>query len=142
MNEIFFGKIKTMLIKHEGLELKPYIDKVGKLTIGVGRNLEDVGISKQEAMVLLNNDISKAVKELEKYDFWERLDEVRKAVLIDMMFNLGARKFREFKKMIAALRRGDYSEAAKEMRDSLWCEQVGSRCDELSKMMETGEWIV
>lgn len=49
--------LKDMLIRHEGLKLKPYRDTVGKLTIGAGRNLNDLGISEREAMFLLDNDI-------------------------------------------------------------------------------------
>ena len=50
-------RLKDMLIRHEGLKLKPYLCTAGKLTIGVGRNIQDRGITYQEAMMLLENDI-------------------------------------------------------------------------------------
>ena len=56
--------IKDFIIKHEGLKLKPYICPAGKITIGVGRNIEDNGISEDEAMYLLNNDIKRCKTEL------------------------------------------------------------------------------
>lgn len=47
-----------MLIRHDGLRLKPYRDTRNKLTIGVGRNLDDVGITREEALMLPNNEIA------------------------------------------------------------------------------------
>ena len=132
-------KLKEMLIRHEGLKLKPYKDTVGKLTIGVGRNLEDVGISEDEAMYLLENDIKRAEKVAaeccaEHEVLFETLPEDAKLVLVDMAFNLGY-KLKGFKKMFAALARGDFEEAAKEMLDSRWARQVGKRAEELAEIM-------
>jgi len=83
-------KIKELLIKHEGLKLKPYICPAGKLTIGVGRNIEDNGISKDEAMYLLENDIKRCEKELrEIFNDFDSLPDNIKIALIDMIFNMG-----------------------------------------------------
>lgn len=136
-----YEKLKELLIKHEGLRLFPYYDTVGKLTIGVGRNLSDKGISKEEAMILLENDIKDCEKDLEKFDWYKELDEVRKIVILDMCFNLGLPKLLSFKKMIQALRNKDYTRAAHEMLDSKWAHQVGNRALELSEIMRTGEFV-
>ena len=50
-------EVQNMLIRHEGLKLFPYQCPAGKTTIGVGRNLDDKGISEKEAMYMLNEDI-------------------------------------------------------------------------------------
>ncbi len=142
MNKVFLKKIQALLIRHEGLRTHPYRDIVGKLTIGVGRNLDDVGITVEEAMFLLENDIRKAIRDLEAFDFFDKLDDVRQAVLIDMIFNLGKGKFMTFKRMIRALKEGNYDKAAEEMETSKWCNQVGNRCKELVRMMRTGRWII
>ncbi len=132
--------ITDLLIKHEGLRLKPYRDTVGKLTIGVGRNLEDMGITKGEALYLLGNDINRVRLELIKIIEWFlTLNAVRQNVLIDMVFNLGITRFKRFKKLIAAIEAQDWDRAAKEMLDSRWARQVGQRAVELAKMMEDGD---
>ena len=56
-NQIFQDKIIEMLKRHEGLKVFPYHCSQNKLTIGIGRNLDDKGISKDEAYYLLYNDI-------------------------------------------------------------------------------------
>ena len=80
--------LKLMLLRHEGLKLKPYQDTVGKVTVGVGRNLDDVGISREEAMFMLDNDIKKAKLGLaHMFPWYLSLDDVRQAVMVDMTFN-------------------------------------------------------
>lgn len=61
-------QLREQLERHEGLRLKPYKDTVGKLTIGIGRNLDDKGISRKEAFALLDNDIAEVVRQLEQVD--------------------------------------------------------------------------
>lgn len=131
--------IEEQLILHEGLKLKPYRDTVGKLTIGIGRNLDDKGISEDEALFLLRNDITEVREALGKYDWFTALDPVRQKVLIDMAFNLGVAGLLGFKQMIAALERGDYLVAAAEMVNSRWYAQTRLRAIRLVKMMRTGE---
>ena len=135
--------IIKMLIRHEGLRLKPYKDSVGKLTIGVGRNLDDKGITKEEAIHLLLNDIYDTMSDLDRtLPWWRGLDEVRKAILINMCFNLGLPRLMTFRKMLKALEDRNYELAAKEMLDSKWAKQVGNRAIELSEMMRTGKELV
>jgi lysozyme len=128
------------LIQHEGLRLKPYRCSAGKLTIGIGRNIEDVGITEEEALVLLGNDISRVIAEIDKkIPAFSSLDEIRKRVLVDMCFNLGISRLMKFRRMLAALEAGDYAQAAVEMMDSRWARQVGSRAERLKYMMKTGD---
>jgi lysozyme len=129
--------IEKQLIDHEGLEQKVYRCPAGKLTIGVGRNIEDKGITEEEALFLLKNDIAECEEDLRSiFSEYDTLDESRQRVLIDMRFNLGPSRFRMFKKMIAAVKGKDYSRAAAEMKDSNWYRQVGKRAETLAKMME------
>lgn len=123
--------------RHEGLRLKPYRDTVGKLTIGYGRNLEDAGLSPEEAEVLLRNDLFRCEAELREAlgETYEALSPARKAALLDMIYNLGKTRFLGFKKMIAALKAGDFARAAAEMLDSRWAAQVGQRAQFLAEKM-------
>ena len=127
------------LIRHEGLRLRPYTDSVGKLTIGVGRNLDDLGISREEALLLLEHDIARARTELLRcYPWVEQLNPVRQNTLVNMVFNLGLPAFSGFRKMLAALQDGDFQLAAKEMLDSRWASQVHGRANELAEWIERG----
>ena len=132
---------KQMTKDFEGLRLKPYKCTAGKLTIGYGRNLDDVGISQAESDMLFERDFAKAEAEVRRLckEFnidCENLIEQRFYVLTDMMFNLGYGNLSKFKKMLTALSKGDYRAAAKEMLDSQWAKQVGNRAIKLSAMME------
>ena len=120
------------LKRHEGIKLKPYRDTVGKFTIGIGRNLDDVGITEAEAEFLLANDIG--VAEGEARELFRRFDtysDLRQEVLVNMMFNLGRPTLSRFNNMRAALLEDDFDRAADEMKDSRWFRQVGNRAKEL-----------
>lgn len=134
-------KLKQQLIKHEGMALKPYKCTAGKLTIGVGRNLEAKGVSEHEALAMLNNDINETFDRLR--DAWPKiilLDDVRANVLVNMAFNIGVAGLMKFSKMFNALALTDYEQAAKEMLDSKWAQQVGDRAIELAEQMKTGQY--
>lgn len=133
-------KLIKQLKKHEGLELKPYKCTSNKLTIGIGRNLEDVGISEIEAEYLLMNDLDTYMTAAKTYGWYNGLNDARKAVIVSMLFNMGQTNFNKFLKMKQALDVGDFSEAAKQMLSSKWAKQVKGRAVELSKQMETGKW--
>lgn len=127
------------LERDEGVRPFPYTDTVGKLTIGIGRNLTDRGLSADEMEYLLQNDIDLAVDDLNRgAPWWDTLDPVRQRVLVNMCVNLGWPKLRGFVRMLAAARRGDYQAAAAAMRDSLWARQVGARAERLAQLMERG----
>ena len=131
----------AMLQRHEGLRLKPYLCTADKLTIGYGRNLDDMGISEDEALYLLQNDIDACYSELNVFNWFQELDQVRQEALVDMRFNLGLPRFLSFKKMIARLIAKEYSQAAKEIINSLYAKQVGDRANEIAYMIERGEYL-
>ncbi len=132
-------KLLERLIKHEGLRLKPYRCTAGKLTIGIGRNLEDVGITESEAIELLKNDLARCHHEcLHSFWWYHELDETRQGVLLEMCFNLGLKKLKSFRHMLTALSLKDYGLAAREMRSSLWAQQVGQRAKTLADLMQRG----
>jgi len=133
--------LARQLVRHEGLRLYPYKDTKGKLTIGVGRNIEDNGINEQEAMYMLENDIERSRKELENnLPFFNTLNKARQDVLINMCFNMGITSFLEFEKTFEYIEAGDFEAASIEMLDSKWAKKdVGeSRSNELSQQMKTG----
>lgn len=135
------SKLQQILLRHEGLRLKPYKDIEGKLTIGVGRNLGDIGISKDEALYLLRNDMEEKRKECEEaFSWFTSLDQVRQDVLIDMAF-MGIGRLKSFVKMLNYISKGQFNLAAKEMLNSTWAQEVGNRAKEDAQMMESGEYL-
>lgn len=131
--------LANQLVIDEGLRLKPYQDTVGKWTIGVGRNLDDVGISKPEAMMLLGADIDAACAALDKsLPWWRGMSDARQQVLANMCFNLGIERLLGFKNTLAAMQAGRYDEAANGMLASKWALQVGQRARRLADMMKKG----
>lgn len=118
---------ETLITENEALTKTPYKDQAGKLTIGYGRNLEERGIRYNEAELMLANDIEEAHIELKGIDFYSELSDVRKAVLIDMAYNLGFVGLLKFKNMMEALRIKDYDKAAYEIENSKYWNQVGIR---------------
>jgi len=127
-----------MLVRHEGVRLKVYTCPAGKLTIGVGRNLEDAGISEGEAMHMLHSDIASARRKLEANIWYTQLNSNRQAVIINMVINMGYKRFLGFKHMILALAKQDYKKASEEMLNSKWAAQVKGRATELAEMMLKG----
>lgn len=139
MNLTSRALLRKDVMHAEGLRLKPYRDTVGKLTIGYGRNLEDVGITKLEAEVLLDHDLADAEMECRKAFAWfDGLSELRQRVIVEMVFNLGLSRFMEFKATIAALMLRDYETAARQMLASKWAKQVKGRAIRLSEWMRDG----
>lgn len=134
------SKLTEQLKRHEGFRRHPYHCTAGKLTIGYGRNLDDNGISEQEATDMLHQDVKSVRAELEYKPWFAILDRVRQDCIVNMAFNLGVPKLEKFVKMINALSLSDYGAAANEMIDSKWARQVGDRANELATQMKTGEY--
>ena len=150
------------LIEHEGMILTVYEDSLGIETIGIGRNLKDRGITKEEleymdipsmavvyehgiteadARYLALNDIRIVENELCRvHKCVENLDSVRQLILMDMAFNMGVPRLCKFVKMWNAIHEGRFDIAAMEMMDSRWARQVKSRSVKLSEAMRTGEF--
>mgnify|MGYP003135928288 CR=1 FL=1 len=141
--------LEDLLVLHEGLRLHAYDDATGKtiqrgdtlkgnLTIGIGRNLTANGLTKREVVNLLKNDIQTARKKARRYKWFEAMNEVRQAVIVSLIFNVG--NIDSFKKMRAAISVKNYELASIEMLDSLWAEQVGDRAIVLADYFRTGTW--
>lgn len=132
-------ELKLDLMRDEGLELKPYTDTVGKTTIGFGRNLSDVGITKDEAMSMLDHDVDGVVADLDRsLPWWRDMDEGPRRAICNMCFNLGIRRLLGFKKMLAMLEAGEYHTAAHEALDSRWAKQVGDRAERIADLIRCG----
>jgi lysozyme len=134
-----FSNLILILKRHEGFRSKPYRCTAGKLTIGYGRNLDDVGITEVEAEFLLKVDTLRATDSAG--DIFPSIlshTENRQIAIINMVFNLGKTRFKKFRKMIDAIKRGDWESAADEAMDSRWYGQVGARAVEIVGLLRKG----
>ncbi len=126
------------LKRDEGLRLKPYKCSAGKTSIGYGRNLDDVGVSKFEAECMLERDIHVAMTGLDLgLSWWRDLPPPHQRGLVNMAFNLGLTRLMGFRKMLAALEAGDGERAATEALASKWARQVGQRAERIAALYRT-----
>lgn len=134
-------KVVGQLKRDEGYRQHPYTDTVGVLTIGYGFNLLSDGLSEDESAMVLQVRAWKRYLELLKALPWlKTLDEVRQGVLVNMAYNLGVTGLLGFGKMLQCVILGRYADAAVDMLDSRWAEQVGDRAKRLAEQMRTGVW--
>jgi lysozyme len=131
--------LSNQLVNDEGIRLKTYRDTVGKLTIGVGRNLDDVGISTAEAMALLANDLAHVASQLDAaLPWWKSMTDDRQQALANMCFNMGLGTLLTFKTTLGLMQSGNYSAAADAMLNSKWAKQVGARAVRIANQVKGG----
>jgi len=132
-------KLVEELKRDEGVVLTLYKCSANKNTIGVGRNVDDRGITEDESDYLLSNDIDICIKELEStFSWYKNLSDARQRVCINMCFNLGLSRLMGFKKFLAAMEVADWEEAGVQMLDSKWSRQVGARSTRLRDLLLEG----
>ena len=129
------ARLRAELVRDEGLRLRPYRCSAGALTIGVGRNLDDRGITRAEALAMLDADIGAACDDLDRRaPWWRGLPAPARRGLANMAFNLGWPRLSGFRSMLAALEAGDWDRAADEALDSRWAAQVGDRAQRVAAL--------
>lgn len=112
-----------MLEFDEGLRFKPYRCTAGKLTIGVGRNIDDVGISRAEAYILLDNDIARATRDCEEVfgaALWNSWGEVRRLGWVNFRFQLGKGGMLSFRNTLDHARSENWERVEKHLLASKW----------------------
>ncbi|MBR8312374.1 glycoside hydrolase family protein [Burkholderia dolosa] len=130
--------LKAELTLDEGRRSRIYVDTVGKVSGGIGRNLTDKGFRDNEIDLMYQNDIAETEAWLDRnLPWWRSLDPVRQRVMMNMAFNMQG-KLLTFVNTLAAIKRGDYAAAADGMLNSLWAKQVGARATRLASMMRSG----
>ena len=137
-------KTVEQLRRNEGEVLHAYQDHLGFWTIGVGRLIDKRkggGISKEESEMLLRNDIDEVMYELNNRLPWiNNLNAARKAVLMNMGFQLGITGLMGFSKTLSLIEAGDYTQAADQMLRSKWASQTPKRASEMAEQMRSGKW--
>ena len=132
--------LKERIKRHEGKRYQPYEDSEGILTVGYGRNLRDVPFSANEIELMFDNDFLRASLGAESFDAYQQMNEIRRGVLTEMVFQMGVNGVSKFKKFLAASFAHDWTRAADEMLDSRWAKQTPERARELAKLFMRGTY--
>ena len=149
--------IQKLIARHEGSRATVYVDTAGNPTVGIGFNLNRsnaqaaisaigvdydklragvVSLTQAQITALFLSDVAGAISDARRLvSNFDALPSPQQQVVVDMIFNLGAAGFAEFKQTIAAIETGNFSLAAEDMIDSAWCGQVGTRCTDNVALM-------
>lgn len=130
--------VQAWIKKHEKLKLSLYKDTVDKTTIGWGRNIQDNGISVDEAELMFQNDLKQCLSDLKKYDWYNNSPQHIKDCLLDMCFNLGIDRLLTFKNMLKYIEEKNYTQAAIQALNSKWAKQVKTRAIDVATVMRQG----
>lgn len=148
-----------ILIKaEEGLKLTPYRCSENKLTIGYGYNIEayplpaDMAaylkahgvITKEMADKLFEGKYKESVQAAKNIFLtsWPMLGEVRQAVIISMVYQMGEAGFKKFTNTIKYIKLLNWLHAAYQMLQSRWEDQTEDRAHRHALMMATGQWLL
>lgn len=148
---VLASKAGKSTAKYEEFRSTAYHDTEGKLTIGYGFNLdsgrfkqEDVdrwlreGITKEEADQVLKQELERTRAQLEKYEWFQKMDKVRQDAIVDMTYNMGIGWLDKFKNARAALEKGDFDTASAEILNSNYAHQVGQRAVDNANRIKYG----
>lgn len=139
-------KLREELAADEGCKFEIYLDHLGYKTFGIGHLITEdepeydypVGVPVGEGRVIeaFETDIAITIADCDVlFDDFATLPEEAQLILANMMFNMGLPRMSKFKKMVAAVEAGDWSEAAVQMKDSKWYTQVTNRAERLIERM-------
>jgi lysozyme len=126
----------------EGYKQHPYKDTKGILSIGYGRNLEAVGVTRLEADYMARNDLYGARLLLDAvYPWWRDCNDARCGVLMMMMANMGAETFAEFKTFLGFMKAGEWQKAVDDLRGTSVFAELGARYERYCQIIISGQWL-
>ncbi|QOR55714.1 MAG: lysozyme [Phage 65_10] len=133
------------LRRDEGEKLTAYQDHLGFWTIGVGVLIDarkNGGITAEESAMLLANRVKSKESGLRAALPWfDGLDRVRQAALLNMAYQLGVAGVLGFPRMLDSLRDQRWADAEAQALDSRWAkEQTPERARRVARQFATGEW--
>lgn len=141
MIKMNIDSLQQKLIDHEGLKHYAYTDSFGNITIGVGRNLSknSQGLSTEEIIILLNNDILRCRNQLSNFEWYSSCDPIRQDVLTELCFNVGYSGFMKFKNLISNVTQKNWNDSSQDLLASSWANQVGEvRSKDMANRLRTG----
>jgi lysozyme len=137
--EAAFNEIVEALEVQEGFRAHGYRDTLDNLTIGFGRCIEPgvgLGLTRDEARVLLENDVFRCLGEVKRWPWFDGLKPVHQSVLVQLCHQLGYSNLSGFNRMLLALSKGDMDTAADELLDSRFArQQTPARAQRLAQQL-------
>ena len=142
-----YSELKKRIKKNEGFSLKPYKDQLGYFTIGYGHlilpnenHLLKNKINKAQLNSIFNKDFERAVKDYERFIKQKNHNRKNKELLIEMTYQMGAKKVLKFKTLISNMKKNKKHLVCFEMMDSLWYTQTPNRVKNLIRAFLKNEW--
>ena len=133
------AQLEQELMFDEGKDLKPYRDTTGHITIGIGRNLDAVGISDEECQLMFKNDVNRVIQNLDRaIPWWTTLPDPVARGLCNMTFNLGLGGVLQFKTTLSHLRAHQFEDAADSLLHSLAARQLPNRYGRIAALFRQG----
>ena len=140
-------QLREELKVDEGVKYEIYLDHLGLPTCGIGHLIQstdpehglEVGTKVDEERVneLFDQDVEVTTNECRLlYNNFDDLPEEVQRIIANMMFNMGRPRLSRFHKMKQAVDSGNWSEAAAQMKDSRWYNQVTNRAQRLVDRMQ------
>ena len=133
-------KLIEQLKRHEGFKCYPEYCLTGKLIIGYGRDLEQVGIKLDEAEILLANDLNVLLLEMKQYIKLSSCNPARSAALVNLAYLLGVNRFLTFTKVIAHIENNKFQQATNELLNCLQARYLPRYTAHLLLQLESGQW--
>lgn len=136
--------LKQQLIVDEGYRSTVYRDSLGYMTVGIGHLVQPADnlhfgdyADNERVMAFFEHDVNHAIEGAKSiFKSFDDMPEDVQQVVVNMVFNLGATGLSVFKKFIAAVKAGNWAQAAEEMKDSIWYTQTGCRSRRLYNRMK------
>jgi len=136
------NRVVNAVARSEGFRKYVYKDSEGYWTVGHGILVDSRrggGITRQESRLIMSNRLINFHLRMNRVWPWTKsLSERRQEALVRMGYNLGFKGLRGFKKMLRAMRTGNFKLAADEALDSKWAKQVGSRANRIANLIRQG----
>ena len=135
-------RLRREIAQDEGCRYEIYLEHLKLPTLGSGHLVKNceaesgqpIGtpISSDRVNELFKRDLENCIDDCRAlFDHFDELPEEVQAVIANMAFNLGRTRLSKFKNFIAAVERHDWQNAAAEMHDSKWRQQVPARAGRL-----------
>ena len=135
------SKSEQFTESNEGYRQFTYLCPAQKWTVGIGFNLDDVGLSHEESRVILKMRLRAIESQLSQLlHGYDAHNDARQAALADMAYQMGVNGLLKFKRSLAYMAAIDYDSAADEFLNSNWAKQTPIRAKKVTEMIRTGEW--
>ena len=139
-------QLREEIAVDEGVKYEIYLDHLGLPTFGIGHLVRDddpesgqpigTAVSEDRVNECFDKDVEIVIDDCRQlYEDFDDLPGEAQLIIANMMFNMGRPRLSKFKGMKAGVDARDWNEAADQMVDSRWYDQVTNRAERLVQRM-------